>query len=297
MSSYMTQIPLPAAVDASTMKLELPEEARLKIEGSSSNESTPDAEDLNRRLSESNYSPSSRSSISSPPSQLRPPLYSILVLCSQKYAQEAIISHVRSAVPKSIPSQITSADSLADYKEQINGQSILFSHVIVSINSTLEIIATIEEILSFASPASIVVLSDPIQRTEIMQGAPQYNYDSLHKLQQLQFVYKPVKPAKLSMIFNPDRRPSMEEVAQSSAQQTAQTQRDAFTDMDKDLGNKGLKVLLVEDNPLNRKVMLKFLGKIGLAVDIALDGVECIEKVFSSKPGHYAVVLVSQRYI
>ena len=56
--------------------------------------------------------------------------------------------------------------------------------------------------------------------------------------------------------------------------------------------NKGYRVLLVEDNRVNQKVLLRFLARVGLEVETASDGEECVEKVFQHEPGHYGLILV-----
>jgi CheY-like chemotaxis protein len=50
-------------------------------------------------------------------------------------------------------------------------------------------------------------------------------------------------------------------------------------------------VLLVEDNATNQKVLLKFLSKVGIGVELALDGVECTDKVFSQDHSFYSLIL------
>jgi CheY-like chemotaxis protein len=63
------------------------------------------------------------------------------------------------------------------------------------------------------------------------------------------------------------------------------------------MGNRGYRVLLVEDNPVNQKVLMKYLKKIGVDVDIAVDGVECIEMVMSRPQRHYSLILVCARLL
>jgi CheY-like chemotaxis protein len=53
-------------------------------------------------------------------------------------------------------------------------------------------------------------------------------------------------------------------------------------------------VLLVEDNPINQKVLIKYLKKVGVEVEVALDGQECTEKVFGNERGYYSLILVSK---
>jgi len=50
-------------------------------------------------------------------------------------------------------------------------------------------------------------------------------------------------------------------------------------------------VLLVEDNMTNQMVLMKFLEKVSITVECALDGVQCTEKVFSHPHGYYSIIL------
>ena len=63
--------------------------------------------------------------------------------------------------------------------------------------------------------------------------------------------------------------------------------------MEEEVGNKGHKVLLVEDNPVNQKVLLRFLGRVGVDVETATDGEECVAKVLEKGVGWYSLILVS----
>ncbi|WP_298067829.1 response regulator [uncultured Mailhella sp.] len=54
----------------------------------------------------------------------------------------------------------------------------------------------------------------------------------------------------------------------------------------------GLRLLLVEDNELNREITQEILEEAGFIVDTAGDGTEAVSKVRSSPPGHYALVLM-----
>ena len=52
------------------------------------------------------------------------------------------------------------------------------------------------------------------------------------------------------------------------------------------------RLLLVEDNELNREIALEILGEYGLQIDSAENGVQAVEKVTASKPGDYDLVLM-----
>ena len=54
----------------------------------------------------------------------------------------------------------------------------------------------------------------------------------------------------------------------------------------------GKRLLLVEDNELNREIALEILGSYGLRIDTAEHGQEAVSMVASSAPGEYDVVLM-----
>lgn len=55
------------------------------------------------------------------------------------------------------------------------------------------------------------------------------------------------------------------------------------------------RVLVVEDNELNREIAAELLEDAGFLVDSAGDGAEAVEKVKNSRPGYYALVLMDLR--
>ena len=54
----------------------------------------------------------------------------------------------------------------------------------------------------------------------------------------------------------------------------------------------GRRILLVEDNELNREIAWEILTEVGFEVDEAEDGVVAVEKIQRSIPGYYDVVLM-----
>ena len=55
---------------------------------------------------------------------------------------------------------------------------------------------------------------------------------------------------------------------------------------------KGKKLLLVEDNELNREIAYEILSEYGFLIDTAENGSEALEKVSASAPGDYELVLM-----
>lgn len=54
----------------------------------------------------------------------------------------------------------------------------------------------------------------------------------------------------------------------------------------------GRRLLLAEDNELNREIVLEILGDYGAKIDTAVNGAEALEKVAASSPGDYDLVLM-----
>lgn len=127
-----------------------------------------------------------------------------------------------------------------------------------------------------------------------MRVATDYNYDQLAKDNRLTFIYKPVKPSRFAVIFDPDKERdlSTDRNRFQSQQQVART-RQNYTDVRERVGDRGYIVLLVEDNLTNQKVLRKYLEKIGIEAELALDGVECTDKLFSKPHDYYSLILVS----
>ncbi len=59
-----------------------------------------------------------------------------------------------------------------------------------------------------------------------------------------------------------------------------------------DLSLKGIRILLVEDNELNREIAKDILEEADIIVDEAEDGTIAVEKISNSKPGYYDIVLM-----
>jgi signal transduction histidine kinase len=191
-------------------------------------------------------------------SSLQPPMYSILVVCPLVHSREATIRHIKQTLPTGIPHQVTGQSSLVEAQRMIGGDDpVLFTHVVLVLHETTEVIAIMDQILKSTvhSNASIVVVSDPAQKKELMNVAPMYDYDQLLTDRRLQLIYRPLKPSKFAVIFDPQKeRESSTDRNQDSAQQVVFNQKLVFEELKRRLGDKGHKVLLVEDNHINQTV-------------------------------------------
>lgn len=228
---------------------------------------------------------------------LRPPMFSILVICPQKYSREATVQHIEMTLPKDVPHQITALASAQEAEQLIDRDDpVIFTHVLINLPSPEEIIRLMEEIgqSTLLNKTTVVLLSDSIQRqamSKLVDGTDRVDLISDNKVT---YVYKPVKPSRLAVIFDPAKeRGESVDRNRSTAQRIVETQKKSYQEVEKRMGNKGYKVLLVEDNPVNQKVLKKYLVKVGLEVELAMDGEECTNMVFGHPHGFYSLILVS----
>jgi PAS domain S-box-containing protein len=228
-------------------------------------------------------------------SALQPPMYSILVVCPLEHSREATIRHIKNTLPQGIPHQVTGQSSIIEAQRMMGGDNpVLFTHVVLVLHDTAEVHAIMDQIYGSMAygNTSVVVVSDPSQKKELMKAAPVYDYEQLHVDRRLQFIYRPLKPSKFAVIFDPEKqRESSTDRNQDSAQQVVVSQKLVFEELKRRVGSKGHKVLLVEDNKINQTVILKFLARINIETETVLDGVQATETVFSKPAGYYSIIL------
>lgn len=262
--------------DLSSMKLEMPTERR--------------SPGLN--------SPTTGPNVGQLASEFRPPpIYSILIVCPQLHSREATTKHIEMTLPKEIPHQITALASVREAQELVGvDDPVIFTHVVINLPSSDEIVQLSDVIAksAMAGKATLLILSDSVQRQVLMRQITGTKYEDMLSDQRVTYIYKPVKPSRFGVIFDPSNRNELSiDRNRSSAQRLVETQRQSYLEVEKRMGNKGYLVLLVEDNLVNQKVLQKYLKKVGVAVDLATDGVECTEKVFANPHGRYSLILVS----
>ncbi|KAI0837374.1 hypothetical protein F5Y06DRAFT_88272 [Hypoxylon sp. FL0890] len=226
--------------------------------------------------------------------QFRPPMYSILIICPQTYSREATTRHIEMTLPKDVPHQITALATVSETEEMVGGdESVTFTHIVLNLSSAEEIIGVVDKVIACSGgQTSVLVLTDSVQRQAVLKLASDAEHQQLLAEKRMIFVYKPVKPSRFAAIFDPGRERDLSvDLNRSSAAQMVENQKQNYLDVEKRIGNKGYKVLLVEDNPVNQKVLVRYLKKVGIEAEIAADGVECTEKVFAHPPNHYSLIL------
>ncbi|EUC32617.1 hypothetical protein COCCADRAFT_98325 [Bipolaris zeicola 26-R-13] len=286
-SSYMHET---STASNTNMNLALPPKR-----ANSDQETRPDESSTSVDSNETVRPGSPHRSLSPLGSSLQPPMYSILVVCPLEHSREATIRHIKNTLPQGIPHQVTGQPSIIGAQKMMGGENpVLFTHVVLVLHDTAEVHAIVDQIFSSTaySNTSVVIVSDPSQKKELMKEAPVYDYEQLHNDRRLEFVYRPLKPSKFAIIFDPQKqRESSTDRNQDSAQQVVVSQKLVFEELKRRVGGKNHKVLLVEDNKINQTVILKFLARIDIATETVLDGVQATEAIFSKPPGYYSIVL------
>ncbi|WPH00498.1 Hypothetical protein R9X50_00332700 [Acrodontium crateriforme] len=287
-SSTSSFVPEPPAY----MNLSIPEDRK----SPRSEESVSISSTQSKQTDMANHPESQADKVTSPKGVvLMPPMYSILVVCPLKYSREATVEHIDKILPKTIPHQITARANLLESQRLLGGADpVIFTHVVVVLQNVDDITALMDQVLSSPAQAttSVVIITDLAQRRKIMEQAPNHDYHALGSERRVRFVFKPLKPSRFAIIFDPQKEREMStDRNQNSAQQVAVNQKQVFDELTLRLGDKGKRVLLVEDNRVNQMVILKFLSKVSIDVETALDGVQCTDKVFARPPGYYSIIL------
>ncbi|KAK6503675.1 hypothetical protein TWF481_008678 [Arthrobotrys musiformis] len=280
--------PVPSAQDPSSMRFSLPVEVQEKVEKAAREKemeatTTVAVKEEKGRKKENECCEVEK--------------FGILIISFMPFSRLAIESHIRTVLPKKIPAEIKVVKDVDEakkallHKDSVGGSGIVFSHIVVNVPDYKAITKITKVVCEErrCSSTTMVILTTPIHRTGIIEENPKL-YDKMGA--RVQFIYKPIKPSRLSVIFDPEKQcdASMDRY-RHTAQQVVESQKAVFRRMEEEVGNKGHKVLLVEDNPVNQKVLLRFLGRVGVEVETATDGEECVAKVLEKGVGWYSLIL------
>jgi PAS domain S-box-containing protein len=229
--------------------------------------------------------------LSDKPTFQPPNIFSILVICSLLHTREAIIKHIELTLPKMTPHHITarsSVDECADLLRSQDNPPVRFSHLVVDLPAVAEITALLDFLLTSASLATTcaVIVTDVRQQREISAAAPYLDFKALAAQRRILFLFKPLKPSKMALVFDPQKTSELStDRNQDSAQAVALSQKAIFEDLKSRLGGRGLKVLLVEDNKTSQMVLSRFMGRAGVDVEVVADGAEGTRRVFEGPDG------------
>ncbi|ORY85456.1 hypothetical protein BCR37DRAFT_365011 [Protomyces lactucae-debilis] len=222
------------------------------------------------------------------------PDYEILIVSHTVYSIVALNHHVRVTVPRHAQSTIITSDHFEAALSAVTRDSTqrAFTHIIINvldISQILQMVLALRRTDGYAT-CKLIVVTTPVSRNLILESAAEEQVPV--DPEQVSFVFKLVKPSKFSQFFDPtSERCESADARRQTAQQVVMKQKAVFDTISADVGHRGLTVLLVEDNPVNQKVMSKFCKKSGLAVDLANDGIECLRR-YEENPARYALVLM-----
>jgi signal transduction histidine kinase len=187
-----------------------------------------------------------------------PLLYSILVVCPQPYSLRAITRHVEASLPRDIPHQVTSRASLMECQRMLGGDSpVIFTHIVLNVSSPDQVMALMDQVFHSSSHTLtyVIAVADAKTRQDIKRLARERGYGATENEQRVRFLHKPIKPSRLAEIFDPklDRNSGKDGMRRGGEQQSGHRKQEFF-EMEKMVGHRGHRVLLVEDNPINQKV-------------------------------------------
>lgn len=169
-----------------------------------------------------------------------------------------MVQHIEHIIPQSIPHQITAVDDIKECQRLIAGDDALtFTHVILNLHEVTEAVQLMDQILKSPSHklTCLVIITDHSQKNRIMEVASGYDYAQLEQDNRVRFIFKPVKPAKFAVIFDPEKERDLStDRNKETALLAAVSERQIFDQVKEVLGNRGLKVLAVEDNLINLRV-------------------------------------------
>lgn len=233
--------------------------------------------------------PAATGQLASP--SLHPTTYSILIICPFDYARESIKQHIEQVIPYDVPASVTTMLDVDDWKELTTASNpVNLSHVVLCIpdaNDVREIMHYVLQSSQKPSPA-LVVISDIFLKRGIEEDISVLSEAGKKVI----LLPKPVRPSTFSMIFDPlskrdlskDRNRDMSRELNASFKNVSKMVKEV-------IGNKGYRVLVVEDDDTNRSVMLKYLEKVKLTSETASNGQECVDMVFSKEPGYYSLII------
>ncbi|RCH92500.1 hypothetical protein CU097_007528 [Rhizopus azygosporus] len=244
-----------------------------------------------------------------------------LIVSQWKLSGQSMMKHVSSILSNIVSRpdgskdhhyQIDMASSQIEAMEKLTDPGTPpYDYIMINLASEQQILLLTKAICGSLNQqqANALVVTTPIQRSQITESAKGREDEVIPK--KCGFVFKPLKRSKLQWYFGVRQQ---NEMRQSNSNTTtsgtsttltitsnistpdtpykrAATQKEIFKRMNDDVGSKGYKVLLVEDNLVNQKVLTRYLTRVGLNVDIAVHGQECIDLFLKHPKSHYDLIL------
>ncbi|KAL1917948.1 uncharacterized protein VTP21DRAFT_3782 [Calcarisporiella thermophila] len=211
-----------------------------------------------------------------------------LVVVEWPYACECAVHHLYGILPSL---RFDIAKDYDDACERVKSATVPYFCVLINLSSSKQVLslANLLKHTPLHAAALLLILTTPTQRSGILEGINELPT-------RCEFVFKPLKRSKLASALELGLKRSLNCGPKSyrghlATQQLLASQKNLFTRMEQSIGGKGYHVLLVEDNPINQKVITRYLNRIGLDVTLAQDGVECLAQFHSHPVGYFSLIL------
>ncbi|KAI9265046.1 hypothetical protein BDA99DRAFT_41153 [Phascolomyces articulosus] len=247
----------------------------------------------------------------------------ILAVSDWHHARNTIVKHLRAILSGISQHQDYELSVATNHIEAVQllayPQAAAYDYIVINLaldQQVLDITRVVTGALQHQD-ANVLVITTPMQRSLIMESAKGRESELLPS--NCSFVFKPIKRSKLNWYFGlhhqqddhlstntgggeqdpsqPNGAPNMKAAAAAAAgapessRQRVATQKEVFRRMEADVGGKGFRVMLVEDNLVNQKVLTRYLERVGLNVEVASDGDECVKLFHSQPPGYFSLIL------
>jgi CheY-like chemotaxis protein len=212
----------------------------------------------------------------------------VLIVAQLPRSRETLVHYVRSILPKEPEPVLYISLDYQDANERLTQSDVkTYTHILINLVSQAEVIslaATIKNSPNLES-TDTVILTTPIERAGIMEGAQ----GELPK--RVDFIFKPPNRSKMEGLFDATTTVRENFLKRRNTHQIVASQKEIFKRMADDVGGRGLRVLLVEDNFVNQKVLTRYLNKVGLDVTVANNGVQCLDEFYSHPHDYFALIL------
>ena len=196
------------------------------------------------------------------PASFKGLVYSILIVYPQYNTRRTTQDHIQRVLPKSVPTQITTSGDVVASQTMILHVPITFTHIVLQLSSDSQIPVFMDHVLESAThpPTCLIVVTDQAQKAVVTDRATAWNVDQLATENRLKFLLKTARPYKFANIFDPEQENafSNDDHIRAEAHAKVSLQREAFRRFKDVLGDKGIRVLAVEDNAVNMQICLSY---------------------------------------
>jgi hypothetical protein len=174
------------------------------------------------------------------------------------YAREAIQQHIERVIPLGVPADVRAVLDVEDWKEMAeSGHSKSLTHVVLCWPNPDEVLDIMQGFIgpeAQENSPNLVVLSDMVLKREMCVRFGDVMKTGNGKVS---LVPKPAKPSAFAKIFDPTNE---RDLSKDRNEDVAREHNNSFKTMSKlvkeVIGNKGYRVLLVEDDETNRTVSI-----------------------------------------